>query len=70
VLEEGGPAHLAGFSEGDILVELGGTRIEGMDDLYRFLGIERAGLTLNARLLRGTALVERAVTPVEFDGSE
>ena len=68
VLEEGGPAYRAEFREGDILVELGGERIEGMDDLYRFLGIERAGQALRARLIRGAAMVERAVTPAEGGG--
>ena len=48
----GGPAQRAGLEEGDLLLELDGEPISGVDHLHRLLTAERAGRELAIRLLR------------------
>ena len=48
----GGPAERAGLEEGDLLLELDGETITGVDRLHRLLTAERAGREVAIRLLR------------------
>jgi S1-C subfamily serine protease len=48
----GGPAQHAGLEHGDLLLELDGERITGVDSLHRLLTAERAGREVEIRLLR------------------
>ena len=48
----GGPAERAGLQEGDLLLELDGESITGVDRLHRLLTAERAGQEVAVRLLR------------------
>lgn len=57
----GGPAEQAGLMLGDVLISLDGVAFDGVDDLLAWLGDDRAGRTVQARLLRAGAVVEAAV---------
>lgn len=48
----GGPAQRAGLEQGDLLLDLDGETITGVDRLHRLLTAERAGRELEIRLLR------------------
>jgi len=48
----GGPAQRAGLEQGDLLLELDGESITGVDQLHRLLTAERAGREIAIRLLR------------------
>ncbi len=60
-----GPAAKAGLLAGDLLLSLEGTKLEGADDLIRLLGAERIGRPTTFALLRGGAVEQKAVVPVE-----
>jgi S1-C subfamily serine protease len=47
-----GPAQRAGLEQGDLLLELDGESITGVDRLHRLLTAERAGREVEIRLLR------------------
>lgn len=47
-----GPAQRAGLEQGDLLLELDGESIGGVDRLHRLLTAERAGREVEVRLLR------------------
>jgi Trypsin-like serine proteases, typically periplasmic, contain C-terminal PDZ domain len=64
-IEPASPAAKAGLREGDILVELDGRRVEGMDDLFRILGGDAVNARLEARILRGASIATREVVPSE-----
>jgi S1-C subfamily serine protease len=64
-LEKNGPADRAGIMEGDILLEVNGTPMPGIDDLHRLLSAERSGETLTITILRRTEKLEMKVTPEE-----
>ena len=62
-VEDGSPADAAGLERGDLLVAVGGTPLERVDDLYRALD-DTSAATLELTVLHGTE--ERTVT-VTFD---
>jgi S1-C subfamily serine protease len=64
VVEADGPAAAAGIRDGDIIVELGGRPIGGVDDLHRALTEEAEGRVIEVRLLRGSTLQRFALRPV------
>jgi S1-C subfamily serine protease len=64
---EGGPADNAGMRPEDLIVELDGTPIEGMDELQRVVVSELIGRPVTAKVIREGREHELALTPVELD---
>jgi len=62
-VDAGGPAARAGLRDGDLVLELGGQTISGVDDLHRVLSDETPGRSLEMRILRHTKLERLTVTP-------
>ncbi len=65
-----GPAARAGLLAGDLLLSVAhesgeSVKLEGADDLVRLLGAERIGRPTTFALLRGGAVEQKAVVPVE-----
>lgn len=67
-IEPGSPAASAGLREGDVLLELDGTVLEGVDSLFSHLTEAAAGTPAELRLLRGRELVRIQVTPRIAEG--
>jgi S1-C subfamily serine protease len=65
---EGGPADRAGMRAEDLIVELEGTPIEGMDDLQRVVVGEVIGRAVRAKVVRGGREHELELVPAELDG--
>ena len=65
---EGGPADLAGMRAEDLIVELEGTPIEGMDDLQRVVVGEVIGRAVRAKVVRGGRERELELVPAELEG--
>jgi S1-C subfamily serine protease len=59
----GGPAQQAAVQRGDILLELDGECLTGIDSLHRLLTAERAGRAMEIRLLRRGKLQSVTVVP-------
>ena len=57
-----GPAHKAGLLLGDVLVSLGGQSLHRVEDLLGYLGDEKVGTTVQARVLRAGELREVPIT--------
>lgn len=64
---EGGPADRAGMRAEDLIVELGGTPIEGMDDLQRVVVTETIGRAVRAKVVRGGREHELELVPAELE---
>src|SRR6266567_249681 len=64
---EGGPADRAGMRPEDLIVELDGTPIEGMDELQRVVVSELIGHPVRAKLIREGREREVELIPVELD---
>src|SRR5437764_6248661 len=64
---EGGPADQAGMRPEDLIVELDGTPIEGMDELQRVVVSELIGRPVTAKVIREGREHELALTPVELE---
>ena len=64
---EGSPAHRAGLRPEDLIVELDGTTIEGVDDLQRLMVGELIGSSANARVIRNGDELELSLEPEELD---
>jgi S1-C subfamily serine protease len=62
----GGPAARAGIRPEDLLVELDGVPLHGVDDLQRLMTAERIGRRLEVQLVREGELISVAVTPSEL----
>jgi serine protease Do len=65
---EGGPADRAGMRAEDLIVELEGIPIEGMDDLQRVVVGEVIGRAVRAKVVRGGREQELELVPAELDG--
>ena len=65
---EGGPAERAGLRAEDLIVELAGTPIEGMDDLQRVVVNELIGRAVPTRVIRGGREQELQLVPAELEG--
>jgi serine protease Do len=64
---EGGPADRAGLRAEDLIVELGGTPIEGMDDLQRVVVSEVIGRAVRAKVVRAGRERELELVPAELE---
>jgi len=64
-VEENSPAAAAGLLSRDIVVNLDGQAVTGIDDLIRLLSGERIGRALTVGALRGAEVAKLEVTPVE-----
>jgi len=67
-VEPGAPADRAGVLLGDILVRLGDTSVEGIEDLRSFSDSGVIGKPVNARLIRAGAIAEVAIIVGERPG--
>src|SRR5438445_1660171 len=64
---EGGPADRAGMRAEDLIVELEGTPIEGMDDLQRVVVTELIGRSVRAGIVREGREIEITLIPAELE---
>jgi S1-C subfamily serine protease len=64
---EGGPADRAGLRPEDLIVELDGTPIEGMDELQRVVVSELIGRSVRAKVIRAGRERELELVPAELD---
>ena len=64
---EGGPADLAGLRPEDLIVELDGRPIEGMDELQRVVVSELIGRSVRAKVIREGRERELELVPAELD---
>ena len=64
---EGGPADLAGLRPEDLIVELDGVAIEGMDDLQRVVVNELIGRSVRAGIVREGREIEVELVPAELE---
>jgi S1-C subfamily serine protease len=62
---EGGAAKAAGVRDGDLIVAFGGEVVARTDDLHRLLTGDRAGQETTVKVIRGTELLEVAITPAD-----
>lgn len=65
-VESGTPAQAAGLKEGDVIVGLGGRRIESVSDLHKVLGGDAIGQVLGLEVLREGRKRTFSVRPVEI----
>jgi serine protease Do len=65
---EGGPAARAGLRPEDLIVELDGSPIEGMDELQRIVVSELIGRAVRAKVVREGREHELELVPAELDG--
>lgn len=61
--ESGSPAQRAGLQEGDVIAQLDGEVVEGVDVLHRLLGEDRIGISTHLTVLRGSRKLEFTVIP-------
>ena len=64
---EGDPAHQAGLKVGDIILKIGGAKIDSPNSLIRIIGTITPGQTINLDILRGG---EHKVMPVKLESKK
>jgi S1-C subfamily serine protease len=64
-VEPGKPGARAGLREGDVLVELAGKPVAGIDALHKLLTEERIGVSTRLGLVRGTERLDVEIVPAE-----
>jgi serine protease Do len=64
---EGGPAAKAGLRPEDLVVDVGGTPVEGVDDLQRLMAGDLIGATVTATAFRDGRAFEVELVPVELE---
>jgi len=64
---EGDPAHLAGLKVGDIILKIGGVKIDSPNSLIRIIGTISPGQTINLNILRKG---ERKVVSVKLESKK
>lgn len=62
-VEPGSPAEKAGVREGDLIIDLAGEAVEGVDVLHRLLSEDRIRVRTELVVLRGTNKLELRVLP-------
>jgi S1-C subfamily serine protease len=65
---DGSPAARAGLRTEDLILEIDGVPVNGMDDLQRLMDANAIGRTLPVRVHRGGHARVVDVTPVELRG--
>jgi S1-C subfamily serine protease len=63
---DGSPAERAGMRAEDLIVELGGQEIEGVDDVQRLMTGDAIGRATTVQVLRGEQWLELELRPVEL----
>jgi S1-C subfamily serine protease len=63
---DGSPAARAGIRAEDLIVEVDGTAIGGVDDLQRLMVAELIGRPMTASVVRAGRLVRVELVPVEL----
>ena len=66
-VEAGSPAEQGGLKAGDLLVNLDGEAVTGVDDVCRLLDEKRIGKAVAATVVRSGKLVNVEVLPAERD---
>ena len=64
---EGGPAAKAGLRPEDLVVDVGGTPVEGVDDLQRLMAGDLIGATVTVTAVRDGRAFEVELVPVELE---
>ena len=64
---DGDPAHLAGLKVGDIILKIGGSKIDSPNSLIRIIGTISPGQTINLDILRNG---EHKVVPVKLESKK
>jgi S1-C subfamily serine protease len=64
---EDGPAARAGLRPEDLVLELNGTPVEGVDDLQRLMAAELIGAPVTLTAVRGGRPFTVELVPVELD---
>jgi serine protease Do len=64
---DGSPAAKAGLRPEDLIVDVGGTPVEGVDDLQRLMAGELIGSRVEATVVREGRVVSLELVPVELD---
>ncbi|MEO6990782.1 MAG: trypsin-like peptidase domain-containing protein [Candidatus Baltobacteraceae bacterium] len=62
-VEPGSPAQSGGLQDGDVIVQLDGWPVAGLDELHRLLSERGTGVTVEMRVVRRYELVTLRVTP-------
>jgi S1-C subfamily serine protease len=65
---EGSPAATAGLRTEDLILEIDGVAVNGMDDLQRLMDAEAIGRQVAVRVHRGGRASVLQVTPIELQG--